>query len=554
MDRVAPLSFRRRHTTGIVLFIAALGLVLRATSLDLVAFGSDEALLAIAGLQTAALRNLPAYGAPTSFGFHNPALLVYLVAPFFWISKDPRFAMLAFATLGAAAVVLAAFTARRLWGNRAALAVAVLMAFSPDAVEHCRRLWGHDMIVFWSALSVYAAVRGVQEERSRWLGLSMVCAAAAQACHLSGILLWVPPLGALILFSPPRRWRALGAGMLALLAIYLPWFLWDAVGNHFAELGIAFELISGRHAVAHRPSPVPPFLVWLTILSDGWHNDHLAAEYGRFLSDARWFGVLMALSRFISACALALGAAALALAALARKPQYRDSAAWSALILASAVAPPVVFSLLPTVTVPPYQLPALVPAAMAGGFLLSRRGRRPPPQARQRGVLLLIPGMLGRALALIALLFIAAFGPFYTLRARRCLANATDRDRMTTTLRAEIGAMDYITRSTGERPYAIMQDARAVRTGIDYWVVYLHFWISGNPEVPLDRSAPTLFAIHDAKTILRPEIAEWLDGKSRVAFGTLAVFRFEEKEARLWRDLVERFSATSPPEAPASAE
>jgi len=136
-------SLHPRITWAALLICVAAGFALRVTNLDLAAFHADEAQLAHRATLAGALgprtwgeyfHFFPRHGLLTSFGFHNPPLLIYLTAPFFALVRDPRFAMAGFALAGAIAIWLTALTAWRLWGARAAVVAGALVAFSPNAI------------------------------------------------------------------------------------------------------------------------------------------------------------------------------------------------------------------------------------------------------------------------------------------------------------------------------------------------------------------------------------------------------------------------------------
>src|SRR5690606_23803202 len=84
---------------------------------------------------------------------------------------------------------------------------------------------------------------------------------------------------------------------------------------------------------------------------------------------------------------VACGARALRLRK-SRSPEGR----WSAVLLAGTLAPVVVFSVFPVESVPPYQLPALVPGAAAAGLLIRRVLAGAKDRARIRRAVLL-PGV-----------------------------------------------------------------------------------------------------------------------------------------------------------------
>ncbi|MBX3727610.1 MAG: glycosyltransferase family 39 protein [Candidatus Sumerlaeia bacterium] len=536
----------RVRTYWVLTVLMAVGLWLRGTDLGLVPFNIDEAALSVFANTLAHLRGLPIVGVRTSFGFHNPPLFVYLMAPCFAFTQDPRFAVLALAMAGTLAIGLVGLTARRLWGGWAAVVAAALVCFSPTAIDHSRRLWGHDTMIFWSALALYAAVRASQSSRRKFAWVGLGAAAAAQACHLSGVLLWIVPVGALVLFRPSHWRRSLAVGALVLGVIYAPWVFEEArageSGRRFEETRLIVGLMTGRAEVARRAEgPAPPIESWALQLADAGHNDMLGLEYERFLAERP------ALRRTTRAAWWLLAGLQVAamIALLATATRWRSmpvSARWAMLLAAGALAPMVLFTVLPVTAVPPYQLPALVPCALAVAWLATRwpeivRGaswramRRRPLEAR------------ALAGALVLVLFVAAFGVSYTRAQRGFLRAVTPADRTTTALAHKIDAMALIVSSaaaSGVRT-SISQDGRTARAGLDYWVVYLHYYVSGSETVPVDPLAEHQFVVRDSKTVLRPEVAAWLEQFDSTAIGNLTVTRLIGPEAAEWRRLTELF-------------
>lgn len=514
-------------------------LVLRVHALSLTAFNIDEAILSLYANQLAHLKSFPLEGIKTSFGFSNPPLMIYLTAPFFRLTPDPRFAMFGFAMAGAAAVGLAGLAGSRLWGNWSGIATAVIVTFSPNAIEHSRRLWGHDTMLFWSALVIYAAIRGIQTERKRWLWLSLAGAAGAQACHLSGVILWIVPVGALLLFRPPHWKKSLAIGAAVLGLIYLPWLINDA-SEHFENLKLMVLVATGQSDVEVRPSQVPAVLSWLTIMADGQHNDLFGHAYSEFLFSRPWFAIFVAAAQGLLTSLLLAGLASLVFVIRRMRQTQPEDTYWAGLLLAQAATPVVIFTLLPVESVPPYQLPALVPVAMAAGFFLSRSGaffaglrRRAESHDADtpRTIVLLVA----------ACLFIASFGITYTLHSRHYLSNAGMESGVSSVLRFKMDSIMHIARVADTQTYAIMQDGRSPETGVDYWVPYIHYWVTSQDRVPTGPSAPEVFVIKDGKSILRPEVGYWLSGRSMQSFGTLGVFHFEGDDARQWRELVTKY-------------
>lgn len=529
------------------------GLVLRVTQLGVVPYHIDEAALSIVSSQIANLKSLPLVGIRTSFGFHNPPLFVYGAAPLALFTPDPRFGVFMFGMLGSAAIGLTGLTARRLWGGWATIVAAAIVCFAPTAIEHSRRLWGHDTMIFWSALATYCTVRSIQTQRRRWSWTALAAAACAQACHLSGVLLWVFPVGALLLFRP-RNWRAsLGIGAAMLLLIYLPWMLYDmGIGRpaddparNFDEIRTIVALAAGKAKDTAALSPAPAAASWIALLSDSGATEILSREQPRFLAETpvvRWLHPPM---RLLLGVMMAGGAIALAWQAWALRRTDTKGARWAALLAASAFAPMVLFTLLPVTTVPAYQLPALVPGALGAAMLLTR-GRAmctavPWREARTAAIPRRSFAMLTIMVAAIAL-----YGATYTRAARQFVAHAAPTDQVASVLDFKLDAIAYVARTATTEDYMVMQDGRAPEVGTDFWALFLHFYLTGDPRVPWNPIAREIFVIVENRTVLREPLAEWLADKEPAWFGTLAVYHLTNDEAAKWRDLTRRYPSRRP--------
>lgn len=518
----------------LVATVGAIALAFRATDLGTVLFNIDEAAVSIYASQIAHFRQFHLTGVLTSQGFHNPPLFLYLLAPFFIVTPDPRFAGFGMALGGAFAVVLVILTVRRLgslW--TAAVTGGALLALSPTAIEHSRRLWGHDTILPFAAMACYATVRGVQERRPAWLGAAMVACAAAQACHLSGVLLWIVPLGALVLFRPPGIRRSLAIGAIALAFVYLPWFVHDsrvfASGDGdraaFEQTRLIANVALGRADFPQMESPMPAWQSWLFLLGDQRHSDLLGPEHPQFLAEG--LPLPLRLFRDVVLALVVLACAGWALRALWRVAARRnrdveDAERWTALFGATALAPLVLFTVLPVTTVPAYQLPALVPLVLVAGLLTSR---------------LIAPFTVPRrALLIVFCAGLGAYSGASTYVLRSAVRNAPPETRVSATLEHKLDAIIHITQSGETDTYAIAQDNRSMRAGVDFWVLYLHFWISGDPAAPVRADAPRLFVVRDNLVAVPEGVDVWLADKPVEEFGPLRVYRLEGTAAAQWRE------------------
>lgn len=491
--------------------VALLAAAARLAFLDWTAYNIDEATTSIFATQAAHLRNTPLVGLRTSFGFHNPPLFIYLLAPAFRITTDPRAAMAMLALASALAPVLAGAAAARLAPEdrrtAAGCAAAIALAFSANALDHGRRLWGHDVVILFAAACAYAAVRGAQEKDWRWLAGSCAAAAAAQACHLSGALLWILPLGAMVLFKPPGRAKALAAAAIVLAAIHAPWAV-HIVREDPGQLRLLADLLRGGAASEARAAPVAPAAAWLLALSDSGHSDHLGGAHPPGDGAAS-----MAFAALRLATIPALLAAIAALAFGAWRGRDGDARRWSALLLASALAPLAAFGLAAMPTVPPYQLPAVVPLALGIGALAAARPR------------------WGFAAAGI----VAASGIALFAATQAAIARTSWERPGPALLSHKRQAIAWIAADGAGSRYAVNQDARAA---FDTWVLFLHFVETGESRTPDVDDAEVLFVLRDVRVRIRPEAQALLASPVPAPeFGPLRVHRLEGARAREFKRL-----------------
>lgn len=453
------------HVGFWLVLIAALGLLLRAWFPNVVQFGIDEATASSLATQIAHGRSFPLAGIRTSFGFLNPPTYLYFLAPFFAVTRDPAIVALVPMILGAAASALAGMTALRLGGARVALLAAIMVAICPNAVEHSRRLWGHDLQVFLGAVACWCMVeawwRAAHHEGrpNRWLAGSFAAAAVAQTCHLSGALYWLP--GLLLFASAPRRFaKGLAAGIVAALALYAPW-LAHQIREGWPDLAVIAGALSGGAASRDLGHPVPALAAWFFVLGDAWNNDLLGAR--------RSFDVVPSAFVALSAASgLAMFAAIFALATT--RPNRLPVLALGLLLLAT----PLLFGVLFRAVVPPYLLPALVPAAILSALGVDR----------------LLNGRAATVAAAAFAIYVTCSITYTTyLRLQMALGEGT-----TPSLAEKKDVVRIVDDFSQGRRFRLMQDARAAETGIDVAYIYLFHW-RGISERYTTRQPEHLFVV-----------------------------------------------------------
>lgn len=500
--------------------VTAVAFVLRAHAIGLTHFNIDEATACLIANRIAHLNYFPLTGLRTSFGFHNPPLFFYVLAPFFAITRDPRLAMMAFAAAGAAVPWLLWRATRSAGGTPvAAITAAVIAAMAPNAVEHSRRLWGHDTIVFLGALSLCLAMEAYRRRSGRWLAGSFAAATAAQAMHLSGALLWLAP--AVILFSLEKKekWIAAGGGALALAVVYTPW-----VANEFIEgfpglAAIRGELAGGA-AARDLGLAVTPAAAWVMVLGDFWNFDLLGhARPWEVSSRAAFGGILLSLSAGVL---LAMG-----LVYTSLRLRAGEDRVLAAALLLSMLAPFVVFALLFRASVPPYFLPAFPAAAVGASLALGR---------------IETPRLATVRTALLAVYTLSAVTMIAEVRAALARGEASRSP-----LREKMEIARTIRELAGEGTLHVFQNTRSTSAGVDYAYVYLFYREDLSHRFPTDpRGAGSAFVLVEDHVFLRPEPAAFLRRRESIEFPNATLYLLRANDTSAWMALLEGKGALSP--------
>jgi hypothetical protein len=424
--------------------MAALAFGLRAWLPNVVAFGIDESIAASLATQIAYGKTFPLAGIRTSFGFLNPPTYLYLLAPFFRLTSDPALVALFPMFLGSLAVVFAGLAGDRLGGRHVALLAAAIVCLSPNAVEHSRRLWGHDLQVFLGAVACWGAL----QQTTRGLVISFASAAIAQTCHLTGILLWLPGL-VIVGRNLRERWPALAIGFAIGGFLYLPWLIHQLL-NGWPDLGIVWGALTTGGTTRDLGHAVTAGGAWVMLLADSWNHDLLGAP--------RPWSITPITSAVLSVGALLLLAIGLS-AAVTRMlrhevPERSDLLALTLPVLAA----PVIFGVILQATVPPYQLPVLAPMALLAAYGCDRVIQT----YRWLGIVTSIAVALWLNIALAHVLVV-----------RHALAEGAGSSP---TLAEQKTIVRTIRATIGNQRFRMAQDSRRPETGIDIAYIYLFHW------------------------------------------------------------------------------
>ena len=214
-----------------------------------------------------------------NFRFTNPRPLLYfinhyVIAPI--IPLDEFGIRLLPATFGVLAIPVLYLVTRRLFGARAALFAAALLAVSPVHVSYSQfgRYWS--LVFLLATIYPYALYLGVRERNGRALALGIATALLATLAHPSAVLLMGGP-AALLAFHylrpdrlkvlwalPAFRWAALAAVVVAvaILIRFIP-ILHGWIYEHDANPG------PGQFLLRKPPRPLKPVLYVLAYV-EAW--------------------------------------------------------------------------------------------------------------------------------------------------------------------------------------------------------------------------------------------------------------------------------------------
>lgn len=500
------------------IFIA--GCLLRALQPGLVQYGIDEGVASALALQISHGVHFPLTGIMTSFGFHNPPLFLYLLAPATWITADPRAFGVLFAVAGSLAIWFACDATRRIAGVRAGLIAATIVALCPNAVEHSRRIWGHDLVIPFASMIVWCAV--VSQQRGSWkfLALSFSLCAAAQSLHLSAAVCWLIPLTVLFGFRAAERWKAIAVGAAVLIVCYLPWIVADAE-NGFAETKLLLSLVMGRGTAQALGLPVSPHAAWALVLSDFWTNDLLGAARPFMVSS-----IALIASVVQTSCALVMLAMALWWSGISLQRRDAPRLLHAALLL-GALAPLLLFGVVFRAAVPPYFLPALIPAAIAAACALD--AMMDSSASRRWGLFIMI-------------LFAVSSVTLIAETRRRILLGAGTSIPAT----EKLAAIHAIRQDSPGGSALLMQDGRQSGTGIDVAYVVLAREESLRIAKASDDASLPIHVLVDHRTLLHAPVACFLRRQEAIEFPHLTIRKVPAAERGEWTLLLERNPAQRP--------
>jgi hypothetical protein len=275
----------RRVALAAILLLAA---GLRLTRLGLIEFKYDEATTARAALAIAREGDLPSVGMISSEGPRNPALMSYLLAPPFALSRDPRFAAAWLALLGVTAVGLTYWLGNRFFSWPVGALAASLFAASPWAVFQSRKLWTQNVPLVTLVFAAFVLILVVRR-RSWALAPALAAVGVLVGLHLGGLAFFVVLAAVLVLFRDRVRPLPFLLGIALLLLVLSPYLVHDAT-HRWRNLR-AFAALGGSKPSLNLHAPA-----MAARIASGYHLEDLAgtrhAEFLASVPNLRWLDQL----------------------------------------------------------------------------------------------------------------------------------------------------------------------------------------------------------------------------------------------------------------------
>jgi putative flippase GtrA len=260
-----PQPSRRAQRIGLVVVMAAAAL-LRLWGLMAVGFNSDEAVYAsqaagIAGDHTVS-QLFPIFRA-------HPFLFQAILSVPYQLGTSDLVGRLASVGFGLATVALVFATTRRLYGPRAALVAAGIVALMPYHVIVTRQVLLDGPMTFFATLTLYFTVRFVVSKRVPWL-LAAACALGLTTLTKETYVILLGSLFVFFALSPEVRLRArdvaAAGAVLVLTLLPYPITILAAGKSETGKSYLSWQLFRRpNHGYEFYVTTLPSYIGWLVL-------------------------------------------------------------------------------------------------------------------------------------------------------------------------------------------------------------------------------------------------------------------------------------------------
>jgi hypothetical protein len=203
-----------------VVGVAVVAALLRVVDLNVVGYNSDEAVYAG---QAAAIAEIPVLTDLFPVFRAHPLFYQFILAVFYKFEAGDLIGRLVSANVGVLTVLLVYVIGRHLYGHRAGLMAALLLAVMPYHVVPTRQVLLDGPMALMATLALYMLVRFGATERPVWLYATGVCMGLTFLAKETGILM-VGAIYAFLALSPELRvriWQIL-LSLLLMVAAMVP--------------------------------------------------------------------------------------------------------------------------------------------------------------------------------------------------------------------------------------------------------------------------------------------------------------------------------------------
>lgn len=306
-------TFTRNHWWLLAILIVAV--YLRVSHIGLLEFKADEANAAILAVKMAHGDAFPSVGLTYSVGVRQAPLYIYLLAPFFAVSRSPAAFTVGWGLVSAAAVGLCHWIGRRFFSEKIGLMAAALFAVSPWAVIYSRKIWPQDFLPVFCTVLLWMWYKFlIEEKRGFLLGIVLLSVAAWQV-HLAATNLIV--LGGVLwlVCRYPLNWKRIGLGLGVNLVLLLPYINFQMEQNweDFRRASLVVEAsnqaevytIQGIHPQWGFPLPSRDYFGFvLSTVSGAQMEDILGLSTADFVAQDGVSKTLITLVKLLFVCAM----------------------------------------------------------------------------------------------------------------------------------------------------------------------------------------------------------------------------------------------------------